>query len=106
MEPSAISEILVTFPPAASSRVRCANLKLLIHFPAVLRNPNGRSGYVSLPIGAVLTSLGELSSPVIGTYQVICEQRQYALLGADLLPSAIPVRASKPPLAGYEQVGR
>jgi hypothetical protein len=51
----------------------------------MLRDPGGRHEYVNLPIGAVLTSLREVSAPVIGMFQVICQQRQYAVLGADLV---------------------
>jgi hypothetical protein len=61
--------------------------------PAALRDPDGRSEYVSLPIGAMLTSLREVSSPVIGMIQVIFEKRQYAVLGADLLRKCDPIRA-------------
>jgi hypothetical protein len=61
--------------------------------PATLRDPDGRSEYVSLPIGSVLTSLREVSSPVLGMFQVIHQKRQYAVLGADLLRKCDPVRA-------------
>lgn len=61
--------------------------------PAMLRDPGGRNEYVSLPIGAVLTSFREVSMPVIGMFQVICEKRQYAVLGADLVRKCDPVRA-------------
>lgn len=61
--------------------------------PAVLRDPHGRNEYVSLPIGAILTSLREVSAPVLGMFQVICDKRQYAVLGADLVRKCNPVRA-------------
>lgn len=60
--------------------------------PAALRDPGGRSEYVSLPVGALLTTLRDVTGPVIGMFQVICEKRQYAVLGADLLRKCDPVR--------------
>ena len=61
--------------------------------PAMLHNPGGRREYVDIPIGAVVSSLREVSMPVLGMFRVICENRQYDVLGADLLRKCEPVRA-------------
>ena len=59
--------------------------------PAMLRDPGGRHEYVSLPIGAVLTSLKAVSGPIIGMFNVIWEQREYAVLMTDLFRKCDPV---------------
>jgi len=59
--------------------------------PAVLRL-EGRHEYVNLPIGAVLTTLREVSKPVLGMLHVICEKHEYAVLGADLVRKCDPLR--------------
>lgn len=61
--------------------------------PAMLHNPGGHREYVDIPIGALVSSLREVSMPVRGMFKVICENRQYDVLGADLLRKCEPVRA-------------
>lgn len=61
--------------------------------PAVLHVNDGRSEYVSLPVGAVLTSVREVATPVIGMFSVICEQREYSVLGSDLVRKCDQFRA-------------
>jgi hypothetical protein len=53
--------------------------------PAVLRVNDRRSEYVSLPVGSVLSSLRNVAVPAIGMFSVICEQREYSVLGSDLV---------------------
>lgn len=67
--------------------------RVTVPVPAMLRDPDGRNEYVSLPIGAVLTSLREVTAPVLGMFQVICGQREYAVLGADLVRKCDPLPA-------------
>jgi hypothetical protein len=62
--------------------------------PALLHNPGGHREYVSLPIGAVVSSLREVSMPVIGMFKVIWANRQYDVLGADLLRKCEPLRTA------------
>ncbi len=59
----------------------------------MLRDPGGRHEYVSLPSGAVVTSLKAVSAPIIGMFNVIWEQREYAVLAADLIRKCDPVAA-------------
>jgi len=61
--------------------------------PAVLRVNSRRSEYVSLPVGAVLTSVRGVATPVIGMFSVICEQREYSVLGSDLVRKCDEFRA-------------
>ncbi len=61
--------------------------------PAMLRDPGGRHEYVSLPAGAVVTSLKAVSGPMIGIFNVISGQREYAVLAADLVRKCDPLRA-------------
>jgi hypothetical protein len=58
--------------------------------PAMLRDPGGRCEYVSLPIGAVVTSLVAMSGPIIGMFNVIWEKREYAVLATDLIRKCEP----------------
>ena len=60
--------------------------------PAMLRDPGGRHEYVSLPIGTVVTSLKAVSGPIIGIFNVICDQREYAVLATDLIRKCDPHR--------------
>ena len=61
--------------------------------PAMLRDPGGRHEYVSLPSGSVVTSLKAVSGPIIGMFNVICNQREYAVLATDLIRKCEPLRA-------------
>jgi len=61
--------------------------------PAMLRDPGGRHQYVSLPAGATVTSFKAVSGSIIGMFNVICNQREYAVLATDLLRKCDPVRA-------------
>jgi len=61
--------------------------------PAMLRDPGGRHEYVSLPAGAVVTSLKAVSGPIIGMFNVICNQREYAVLATDLVRKCDPLHA-------------
>ena len=62
--------------------------------PAMLRDPGGRHEYVSLPIGTVITSLKTISAPIIGMFDVICEQREYVVLATDLIRKCEPLAAA------------
>jgi hypothetical protein len=70
-----------------------SKFRVKIPLPAMLRDPGGRYEYVSLPIGTVLTSLKEVSAPLLGMFNVICEQREYAVLAADLVRKCDPFAA-------------
>ena len=59
--------------------------------PAMLRDPGGRHEYVSLPIGAVVTCFKAVSGPIIGMFNVIWEQREYAVLATDLFRKCDPI---------------
>ncbi len=61
--------------------------------PAMLRDPGGRHEYVSLPSGAVVTCLKSFSGPIIGMFNVIWEQREYAVLATDLVRKCDPLSA-------------
>jgi len=61
--------------------------------PAMLRDPGGRSEYVNLPAGAIVTSLKAVSAPIIGMFNVICEKREYAVLATDLIRKCEPIPA-------------
>ena len=60
--------------------------------PAMLRDPGGRHEYVSLPIGAVVTSLKTVTVPLIGMFLVIWEKLEYAVLATDLIRKCDPFR--------------
>jgi hypothetical protein len=53
--------------------------------PAMLRDPGGRFEYVDLPAGTVVTALKSVTSPLIGMFNVVSGQREYAILAADLV---------------------
>src|SRR5579872_3033097 len=73
-------------PPMSKFRVKNP-------LPAMLRDPGGRHEYVSLPAGAVVTSLKAVSGPIIGMFNVICNQREYAVLATDLVRKCDPLHA-------------
>jgi hypothetical protein len=72
-------------PPMSKFRVKNP-------LPAMLRDPGGRSEYVNLPIGAVVTSLKTVTAPLLGMFMVIWEQREYAVLATDLIRKCDPFR--------------
>jgi hypothetical protein len=73
-------------PPMSKFRVKNP-------LPAMLRDPGGRHEYVSLPIGAVVTTLKAFSAPIVGMFSVIWEQREYAVLATDLVRKCDPFTA-------------